>query len=327
VAESSSRHRGRHGDGTIYTTKDGRLRAEVTVPTPDRRAVRRYLSARTDAEIKRKLKDARAERATVGHTPTVATWAERWLALVAHRVRPATLAVYRVALRRHVIPTLGSVELARLRPSGVEGMTSGMIEAGSAPSTAALARRVLVVCLTDAARDGLIVRNVAQLARAPRTAEPFRRALSADEVRAFLAAVASDPLGPLVARTRHRAPPRRAPGPALVGRRRGGRHAHRVEGAGCSAAGATRSPSRSHDGRGGRSPSRPSPAMPSAGRPKRRQERRPPGRPGRPRQPRLRGSDRPALAPGVGHERVAGAGAPDRDRPACLHDLRHTAAT
>ncbi len=200
MAESSSRHRGRHGDGTIYTTKSGRLRAEVTVPDAlTGEPVRRYLSARTDAEIKRKLKDARAERGAVGRTPTVATWAERWLALVAQRVRPATLAVYRTALRRHVAPALGRVELARLRPSDVEGMTSGMIAAGSAPSTAALARRVLVVCLTDAARDGIIARNVAQLARAPRTAEPFRRALSADEARAFLAGVADDPLRPLVA--------------------------------------------------------------------------------------------------------------------------------
>ena len=200
MAESSSRHRGRHGDGTIYTTKDGRLRAALTVPDAlTGEPVRRYLSARTEAEIKRKLKDARAERVSVGRTPTVAAWGERWLALVAHRVRPATLNVYRTALRRHVIPALGRMELARLRPSDVEGMTSGMIDAGSAPSTAALARRVLVVCLTDAARDGLIARNVAQLARAPRTAEPFRRALTADEARAFVAAVAEDPLGPLVA--------------------------------------------------------------------------------------------------------------------------------
>jgi integrase len=200
VAESTSPHRGRHGDGTIYTTADGRLRAAVTVPHAlTGEPVRRYLSGRTDAEIKRKLKDARAERATGGRTPTVATWGERWLALVAQRVRPSTLNVYRVAIRRHVIPAVGRIELGRLRPSDVEMMTSRMIAAGSAGSTAALARTVFVVCLTDAARDGLIARNVAQLARAPRTAEPFRRALTGDEVRSFLAAVADDPLGPLVA--------------------------------------------------------------------------------------------------------------------------------
>ncbi|MGD0862501.1 MAG: tyrosine-type recombinase/integrase [Candidatus Limnocylindrales bacterium] len=200
MAESTSHQRGRHGDGTIYTTADGRLRAAITVPHAlTGEPVRRYLSAKTDAEIKRKLKDARAERATGGRTPTVANWGERWLAMVAHRVRPATLTAYRVAIRHHVIPALGRAELGRLRPSDVEMMTAGMIDAGSAPSTAALVRRILVVCLTDAARDGLIARNVAQLARAPRTAEPFRRALTGDEVRVFLAAVADDPLGPLVA--------------------------------------------------------------------------------------------------------------------------------
>jgi integrase len=200
VAESSSRQRGRHGDGTIYRTADGRLRAAITVPHAlTGEPVRRYLSGRTEAELRGKLRDARAERATGGRTPTVATWGERWLGLVAQRVRPATLDVYRNAIRRHVIPVMGRTELGRLRPSDVEGMTSRMIAAGSAASTAALARTVLVICLTDAARDGLIARNVAQLARAPRTAEPVRRALTGDEVRSFLAAVADDPLGPLVA--------------------------------------------------------------------------------------------------------------------------------
>src|SRR5665811_70322 len=149
MAESTSRHRGRQGDGTIYTTADGRLRAAITVPHAlTGEPVRRYLSARTEAELRRKLTDARAERATGGRTPTVATWGERWLGLVAQRVRPATLDVYRNAIRHHAIPALGRIELGRLRPSDVESMTSRMIAAGTAASTAALARRVLVICLT-----------------------------------------------------------------------------------------------------------------------------------------------------------------------------------
>jgi len=201
MAESTDTapRRQRRGDGTIYQTADGRLRAAVTVPHAlTGEPVRRYLSGRTDAEIKRKLRAARAEAETVGRTPTLARWGERWLGSVAHRVRPATLALYRTAVRRHVIPALGRIELARLRPSDVESMTGAMIDAGSAPSTAALTRRVLVVALSDAARDGLVARNVARLARPPRTAEPRRRALSADEVRRFLAAIADDPLSPLV---------------------------------------------------------------------------------------------------------------------------------
>lgn len=199
MAESSVRRR-RRGDGSTYATADGRLRAAVTVPHPlTGEPVRRYLSARTDAELARKLRAARAEAGAIGRTPTVATWGERWLATVAHRVRPATLATYRTAMRHHIIPTLGRYELARLRPSDVEAMTGAMIDRGRRASTAALARRVLVIALSDAARDGLVARNVARLAHPPRTVEPTRRALTADEVRSFVEATADDELGPFAA--------------------------------------------------------------------------------------------------------------------------------
>lgn len=202
MAESSGTRarRQRRGDGTIYTTADGRLRATVTVPHAiTGEPTRKYLSGRTDAEVRRKLRDARQLASTIGRTPTVATWSERWLAAVAHRIRPATLANYRTAIRQHIIPALGAHELARLQPSDVEAMTGAMIDRGRRGSTAALARRVLVIALSDAARDGLVVRNVARLARPPRTVEPTRRALSADEVRSFVAATTDEPLGPFAA--------------------------------------------------------------------------------------------------------------------------------
>ena len=202
MTESSDRgnRRQRRGDGSTYTTGDGRLRAAITVPhAVTGEPTRRYLSARTDAELRRKLRDARRQADTIGRTPTVATWSERWLGTVAHRVRPATLATYRTAIRQHVIPALGRHELGRLQPSDVEALTGAMIDAGRRASTAALTRRVLVIALSDAARDGLVARNVARLARPPRTAEPTRRALSADEVRSFLEAIAGDPLAPFVA--------------------------------------------------------------------------------------------------------------------------------
>ena len=200
MTDATAKRRQRRGDGTVYTTGDGRFRGAVTVPhalTGD--PVRRYLSGRTSSEVRAKLAAARAERQTVGRTPTVAVWGERWLGLVRHRVRPATERLYRTGLRHHIIPALGRIELARLRPSDVEAMTSAMIESGRAASTAALTRRVLVICLSDAARDGLVMRNVAALARPPRAAEPTRRALSAVQARRFLEAIADDPLAPFVA--------------------------------------------------------------------------------------------------------------------------------
>ncbi len=200
MAESSETQgrRQERGDGTIYTTADGRLRAALTVPHPlTGEPVRRYLSARSDREIRRKLRAAKSEAAAIGRTPTIARWCERWLATVTQRVRPATLSNYRTAVRQHIVPALGRVELGRLLPSDVEAMTGAMIDAGRRPSTAALTRRILVIALSDAARDGLVARNVARLAHPPRTTPPVRRALTAAEVRRFVAAIEGEPLGPL----------------------------------------------------------------------------------------------------------------------------------
>jgi integrase len=194
---TTAKTRARKGDGTIFTTKDGRHRAAITVPDAvTGRPVRRYLSGKTAADVTAKLKAMRAERTP--RTPTVASYGERWLALVRHRVRPATHRLYRTAMTRHIIPALSNVELGRLRPSDVEAMTAEMLDHGLAPSTAALTRRVLVVALSDAERDGLVVRNVARLARGPRQREAPPRSLTADEVRALRAAAEDDPLGPLV---------------------------------------------------------------------------------------------------------------------------------
>jgi integrase len=200
MAHDTGRPRGRRGDGSTYETADGRWRAAVTLPDLlTGRPVRKYLSARSPTELRRKLAATRnAGAATAGHSPALGPWLERWLATVAVRVRPATLRNYRGALRRHVIPALGRIELSRLRPSDVEVLMATLIERDHlAASTAALTRRVLVIALTDAVRDGIVARNVAEIARPPRQAEPVRRALSADEARRFLGAIAGEPLEPL----------------------------------------------------------------------------------------------------------------------------------
>jgi len=188
--------RARKGDGTIFMTKDGRHRAAITLPDAvTGRPVRRYLSGKSAAEVRAKLVKLREERTP--RTPTVADYAERWLKLVRHRVRPATFAIYRTSMRQHVVPALGRIELARLVPSDVEAMTADMLNRGKAPGTAALARRVLVVALTDAERDGLVGRNAARLARPPRSGEARPRALTPDEVRTLARAAEDDPYGPL----------------------------------------------------------------------------------------------------------------------------------
>jgi integrase len=94
---------------------------------------------------------------------------------------------------------LGRVELARMQPSDVEAWIGDVLAQGRKASTVALWRRVLVMALTDAERDGLITRNAARLSRPPRQSESPPRALTADERTRLVAAARADAtIGPVV---------------------------------------------------------------------------------------------------------------------------------
>jgi integrase len=198
---SESIRRRRRGDGSTHQTADGRWRTAIT--TPDEatgRRRRQYLSAPTERELLAKLNEARGARErgeTTGRTPTLAAWSARWLVAKRLQDRPATWMNYRHALRK-LEPALGSVELARLTIADVETTLASLVAGGLAPSTVGLIRVGLGACLSDAVRDGVINRNVARLARAPRVPATRRPMLGPADLRRLFEAVADEPIGPAV---------------------------------------------------------------------------------------------------------------------------------
>ena len=200
--EVSSRPRRTPGAGSLYPLKSGpkagQWRGAYIVTDPlTRRRVRRFVSGHSRAEANRRLREAIAETqrdTEAAASPTVEWWATRWLDTVALRVRPATLRSYRKVIRQHVVPMLGSWSLAELRPSDVERWIGALTERGLKPSTVALSRRVLGICLRDAERDGKAPRNVAHLSYAPKVEGTTRKhTLTAAEARQLLDAAANDP--------------------------------------------------------------------------------------------------------------------------------------
>lgn len=183
------------GTGSVCQLASGKWRASILV-TVDGETTRKYLQADTSAAVVDRLQTAQADAdkaAALAASPTLAWWAARWLDTVSLRVRPATLRSYRNMMQTHVLPALGDRPLVSLRAADVETMTARMLRRGLAPNTAALARRVLVACLSDAERDERIPRNVARSARPPRVEDRDRRRLTPVEVRRLLALAAKDP--------------------------------------------------------------------------------------------------------------------------------------
>ncbi|GAB2937834.1 site-specific integrase [Micromonospora polyrhachis] len=184
-----------NGASSTYLGADGSWHGRVTVGvkddgSPDRRHVR----GKTEAAVIKKVRLLERERDSgtvrkAGQRWTVKTWLIHWVEnIAAPAVRENTIAGYRVAVYRHLIPGLGGHRLERLEPEHLERFYRRMQENGSAPATAHQAHRTIRTALNESVRRGHLARNPAALAKAPRLAESEIEPYSVTEVQRLMAA-------------------------------------------------------------------------------------------------------------------------------------------
>jgi integrase len=184
-----------NGASSIYQGSDGYWHGRVTIGVrDDGRPDRRHVQARTKAEVTAKVRDLERQRdnKTIrkpGHAWTVAEWLTHWVEnIAAPFVRENTLAGYRVAVNKHLIPGIGAHRLSRLEPEHLERLYVKMMRSGSSPGTAHQAHRTVRTALNEAVRRGHIARNPAVLAKAPRISEDEVEPYSIEEVKKILEA-------------------------------------------------------------------------------------------------------------------------------------------
>ncbi len=200
--EQDKRPRRANGDGSLtHDEARGRWRGAVTWTDPDGTPHRRAFAGRTREAVRVRMADLRREL-DAGHQPastrTVSDYLTGWLDRERARVRRSTWLYRQGHIKLYIGPVLGTVKLAALAPRDVERMTSGMVDRGLAPRTAAGCRTTLRKALADAQRDGLVGRNVAALARPPRVPGREVEYLDRAELRQLLDHAKDDPMGPLV---------------------------------------------------------------------------------------------------------------------------------
>lgn len=103
---------------------------------------------------------------------TLRTYATQWLDHQRTRVRPKTLQRYEQLLEHFVLPRVGSVRLAKLRPAHIQGVVDEVLASGRSPQTALHVYRTLSNALHQAVRWQLIPLNPAAAARPPRPERP-----------------------------------------------------------------------------------------------------------------------------------------------------------
>lgn len=171
----------------------GRTVYDVRLRTPDGRQYKRSFRTRKEAETfeARELAD-RSRGAWVdaraGEVP-LREYANRWL-LERGGLRPRTRELYETLLRRHIVPALGDLALAKLTPSAVRSWHARLSD-GPRPgaSTVAKSYRLLRTILNTAVEDGLLVENPCLIEGAGVERAPERPVATVPEVFALADAI------------------------------------------------------------------------------------------------------------------------------------------
>ena len=126
---------------------------------------------------------------------TLGDYLRQWLAeYAAPRTRQRTAVGYREIAERYVIPELGPLRLDRLSAAHIEHYENKMLREGAkkggglSPTTVRNHHRLLNAVLKRAVRQGLVGRNVVELADSPIASTYEARALTFEEVTRYLEA-------------------------------------------------------------------------------------------------------------------------------------------
>ncbi len=172
--------------GDRYDVRYRLVTGEVRTKTCRTKKEAHQFAAITEADKARGgLVDPRAGRLRFGD------YSEAWLD-DRPDLRPRTVELYRGLLRLHLLPDLGSAELAKITPERVRRWQAARLKAGVSETTTAKAYRLLRTILGTAVDDGRIVANPCRLKGAGRERTAERPTVTPADVFALADAVPDD---------------------------------------------------------------------------------------------------------------------------------------
>lgn len=157
---------------------------------PDRRTVKRQ----TEDDCIKAVQELEAQRATntaqkAGQRWKVDKWLTHWVENVAPLTcRYKTMAGYRTAVYRHLIPGLGGHWLDKIEPEHFEKFYVKMQSAGLKPATVHQVHRTARTAFGEAHKRGRITSNPVALAKAPRVDEDEVEPFDAEEIQRIITA-------------------------------------------------------------------------------------------------------------------------------------------
>lgn len=176
-----------NGEGSIYREASGRYAVSIWL---DGRRHATHTGTQREAAAWLATVRARARAGVdVSDRSTVGEFLAHWLETIRPPVvRVTTWVGYDQVIRDHVLPGLGGVRLATLRPDHVQRLYADLLAVGASVWTVRKVHVCLHRALGQAVLWGLVVRNVAHLASVPARPRGSARSLGPDEAQRVLVA-------------------------------------------------------------------------------------------------------------------------------------------
>jgi integrase len=175
-----------HGEGSIGFY-GGRWVAQATVDAGERRRFYGKTRAEANAKLQAALGAVRAGLPVPTDRLTVAEYLDDWLTGASRALRPSTASTYERHIRLHILPVLGGLPIARLRPEQLDRLYAGLLAKGLSRTSVQHIHAILRRSLSQATRRGVIARNPTDLVDPPGRDHPEMQVLSIGQARALLA--------------------------------------------------------------------------------------------------------------------------------------------
>ena len=183
-----------HGEGSIYKREDGLWVCVIDLGIVSGKRKRKYLYGDTRKEVSEKLKIAlRAQQQGLPialERQTVEHFLQTWLSDSARpKTRATTYRGYEIVVRRHLIPEIGHIQLAKLTGQDVQRLINLKMQSDLSPRMVQYIHAVLHIALGRAQKWGYVVQNVAELVDVPSVPHFEPEFLSVEDARALLHAI------------------------------------------------------------------------------------------------------------------------------------------
>ncbi|MGA7238580.1 MAG: tyrosine-type recombinase/integrase [Bryobacteraceae bacterium] len=192
--------RGR-GEGTIIAdTERGGFRAALSLGWLNGKRKRRVIRGATQAEVIEQLDKAKAEfrkAQQLGLPPdldkqSVSEYLHHWLdEVVKPRLTPKTHQSYAYQVERHILPSLGEIQLSKLRPQHVRALIGDKLNSGLSGRSVQYIHAILRSALGTALQDDAVWLNVAERAKGPRPQKKEVEPLTPEQAITLLDAVSA----------------------------------------------------------------------------------------------------------------------------------------